>query len=103
MTSKLKHTPGPWKLTSPEKLQEYILYRPLVWSSKGEGHGAICEMKFFDQFDEANARLIAAAPEMIEALILVYKTTALTVDIAMEIQDIIERATGLSIAEVLSE
>ncbi len=54
----IKHTPGPWKITHTA-LNGYR-----VSDSMGWGVAAILK----DTNDEANARLIAAAPEMLELL-----------------------------------
>lgn len=64
----MKHTPGPWVIDA----------NPFeVWISKGPGHGLVCHCAPYcppspnsEQGQEfvANARLIAAAPELLEAL-----------------------------------
>ncbi len=51
-----KHTPGPWVLKDA---------RRLLRGDKETDYG---RAEFFDQELEANARLIAAAPDMLEAL-----------------------------------
>lgn len=53
-----KHTPGPWKTTHSE-VNGYRV-------SDSTGWGVAVVLK--DTNDEANARLIAAAPQMLEAL-----------------------------------
>ncbi len=61
--SKPTHTPGPWKQQNLSVLQEH---------SEGIGLIAHCYANEGHDFDDAeaiaNARLIAAAPELIEAL-----------------------------------
>jgi hypothetical protein len=59
-----KHTPGPWKIEHD--------YKPYVINA-GAGHTicAITGTAAIRPEAEANARLIAAAPEMLEALKLV--------------------------------
>ena len=71
---KAKYTPGPWEIASPTR----------VWSTHADG-GAVCiaaepECNYSSDFQEvkiaskrfheacANARLIAAAPDLLEAL-----------------------------------
>lgn len=59
--SERKHTPGPWRLSghsedSPEKL------------SVEDGYGYFIAEVDFGLAQKANARLIAAAPELLEAL-----------------------------------
>ena len=54
------HTPGPWRA----ELQTSITKGATVWSSGGM---QICETGYAG-FDQANARLIAAAPDMLAAI-----------------------------------
>ena len=60
---KQKHTPGPWKIT-----------RYAALHVETEGHRGICSCgytnstKDIDDENKANARLIAAAPDMLAAL-----------------------------------
>jgi len=68
--SEIKHTPGPWGISSesPKIVKQYDFLgetNVIVGSSSGYTGSA-----FFPTDDEAvhNARLIAAAPEMLEAL-----------------------------------
>lgn len=68
-----KHTPGPWIGTGPsfgDPLPRYTTEIMTVDERDGEGHVSICEMPFHhhDDENEANARLIAAAPDLLEAL-----------------------------------
>lgn len=59
-----KHTPGPWKARRDSELDHEGKLRFEIYSHKGEaitGWGCVRQT-------EANARLIAAAPEMLEAL-----------------------------------
>jgi hypothetical protein len=64
------HTPGPWTVNGPWHIQaatDYAKfkedgYTPIVVAQIVKGHGIELDMM------EANARLIAAAPEMLEAL-----------------------------------
>lgn len=59
-----KHTPGPWRV-GEEAGSEMIVYAP-------DGFAVASTVVFHrnhDQSKSANARLIAAAPELLEALI----------------------------------
>lgn len=63
MADHCKHTPGPWTLDGPHQ----------VWAeSVGEYVAITAEIEDFDAVPrdqaEANARLIAAAPDLLEAL-----------------------------------
>jgi hypothetical protein len=60
-----KHTPGPWTYSDEyidEQSGEYS--EPIVWA--GEKHVAIVRVGI--ESSEGNARLIAAAPDLLEAL-----------------------------------
>lgn len=59
-TTKSQHTPGPWKVTGGET----SFYPMAVRSEVSQ----ICEFHTWDVQKEANARLIAAAPDLLEAL-----------------------------------
>lgn len=108
--NKLKHTPGLWKVIGENKnivkAEErdgekwkilYIFGRP--WSDN----------KQLQEESQANARLIAAAPEMLECLIemVTYldknELNAIKSKTTFEkiMREIIEKATGISIEEVL--
>lgn len=55
--TKAKHTPGPWTVDGDE-----------VWSD--ETQSSVC-MVLHGTGEEANARLIAAAPDMLEAAVMI--------------------------------
>lgn len=56
-----KHTPGPWAYQEDSDAYTHIV--------RGPGNGFICQLAQTTSAEiEANARLIAAAPEMFEAL-----------------------------------
>lgn len=60
----VKHTPGPWQVDGDRNQSEMII-------RQASSHGRIAYMEFttgYADADEANARLIAAAPELLEAL-----------------------------------
>jgi hypothetical protein len=104
---KFKHTPGKWKAVKG------FVGVVLKWFLKmnDESDGILIG-------NEADTRLIAAAPEMLEALIKYYYTTISTyrqflsaagernisiAHIENELKELIERATGLPIEEVLND
>jgi len=71
-----KHTPGPWKLKLARFPNGKLAGVPYVFAPNGpDTYRHVCQ-PFFDDAaspeiraqQEANARLIAAAPELIEAL-----------------------------------
>ena len=125
----LKHTPGPWKAKETNK-ETITIVSP--WSDKVkpescDGYGSylgihISEIKHQNDNPcvskmtaDANARLIAAAPEMLDALICEYKEmcnvcTLRHGDVCEQdgcpnntlIKTVIEKATGLTIEEVLN-
>lgn len=65
------HTPGPWRIEQPND------YTPHIWIT-AEGNPSIAKIETCDyddglgerltDQDQTNARLISAAPEMLEAL-----------------------------------
>ena len=65
MTTENKHTPGPWYAESGHEQRNGQLYWQVT-----DGNDAIMQNQFcWCQGDqEANARLIAAAPDLLEAL-----------------------------------
>lgn len=115
--TKLQHTPGPWEV------QEKCAYGYDIrsdydngwkWIAVAEGEHNGPENDWPDDIQsEANARLIAAAPEMLEELInfCAYNCTDCSGKTAgcsktcglKNAKAIIEKATGLKIEEVLSE
>jgi hypothetical protein len=109
--SKLQHTPGPWKIGTPPPNGEQTI---------GLDNGLMIAISTTgDNIDsKANAHLIAAAPEMLEALITTYKafnTDGHEHDCGqpcegcecfsscpnITVKQAIEKATGMSIEEIL--
>jgi hypothetical protein len=73
-----RHTPGPWDTTTRQGSWDWVVYQ------KADPNIEICQM-FHDGTDlnemgEANARLIAAAPDLLEALIDCSEALALARD-----------------------
>lgn len=57
----MTHTPGPWTATpSPHDKRVYLI--------DSKANGAVGELIYIDTRKEADARLIAAAPDLLEAL-----------------------------------
>ena len=77
---KQKFTPGPWKACKPLFGQQDIRQDPKNWD--GNGYQLICTVpqskkgSHYGEMFEANARLIAAAPELLEALNLLHDNMA---------------------------
>ena len=68
-----KHTPGPWIAAGPSFGDPLPRYTTEIVTEREDEDGAatsICELPFHhhDDENEANARLIAAAPELLELL-----------------------------------
>lgn len=68
-----KHTPGPWTGAGPsfgDPLPRYTTEIVTEWEDEDGEALSICELPFHhhDDENEANARLIAAAPDLLEAL-----------------------------------
>lgn len=99
---KLKHTPGPWAV--------------MAFSDFVDQTGAETICKFFDRNEnnyrnkEANARLIATAPEMLDVLIselsFMVKTTHNDSNIDLlkksNVAKVIEKATSQKIEDILN-
>ena len=64
----MAHTPGPWKVAENlfGNTASYEVYANVETKSGKGGYTRICQITPRDQ--KANARLIAAAPELLEAL-----------------------------------
>jgi hypothetical protein len=113
----VEHTPGPWSVNTDPM---YDSGRPfIVWGPKGPGYGLVAHVapwcpptkqsqpELFEKC-EANARLIAAAPDMYEALreeleiLCAWKITAKVpdglredIDISIEnIRNVLAKAEG---------
>ena len=74
-----QHTPGPWTVQTPEKrkngYENWNTY--CVRSSRNVHLATVGHVDRFHEDDhEANARLIAAAPELLAALELIYSNAA---------------------------
>ena len=113
---KLQHTPGPWRVETCDEGEK--CWCRIIVSEHPDYEGDESENGYYaiitpGALRKHNASLIAAAPDMLEALL---KTRAylLTVDcvfmdpeesagqmLVAEIDDVIERATGLTIKEVM--
>ena len=61
-----KHTPGPWTAEPPSEREYRRCWS--IWPTDASGHVAHITQS---SRDESNARLIAAAPELLDALRLV--------------------------------
>lgn len=72
----MKHTPGPWqRFDDGGRINERHTYGPeyadVIWGPDGPGRGSIADCSPHGRATEesiANARLIAAAPELLDAL-----------------------------------
>ena len=105
--SKLKHTPGPWVKDYHGTIGHIkTLCNPHVHTKTIIKYRySMCEEILTEEEIQANARLIAAAPEMLEALIEQYKWlySKAYYQTAELLKPAIEKATGMSIEEVLSQ
>jgi hypothetical protein len=61
----MKHTPGPWKIQSATRNYDNF-------KIEAEGWGIITNIEDNSNESEGNARLIAAAPELLEMLKITY-------------------------------
>lgn len=72
----MKHTPGPWELSEAEYKEGFGTYRRVEQVEQfGDVVGSVCIRHAvnhtLDACGEANARLIAAAPDLLSALVMV--------------------------------
>lgn len=107
MSEKLKHTPGPWRYEVEKKnSNEFnIIFNDCYFvATTWNGVEGL-------QNSESNARLISVAPDMLEILIKQYKWLIATQQIynpvemlfvISEVREIIEKATGLKIEEIIN-
>ena len=82
-----KHTPGHWKYYHEKSGDCYVIR---------SSHGALAETFYSLGRDEANARLIAAAPDLLEALeeiITINNRRGTLIEAARVAQEAIRKAT----------
>lgn len=76
----MSHTPGPWMVAGPSFGDPLPRYTTCVVTEEDDDGEVvdICEFPVsdYDEQNEANARLIAAAPDMLEALEAIVKSLA---------------------------
>jgi hypothetical protein len=95
-----QHTPGPWIGAGPsfgDPLPRYTTSIMTEWEHEDGGYIEICELPFHhhDDENEANARLIAAAPDLLEALQHLMVAHGEQLDYAFQqAQEAIAKATG---------
>ncbi len=91
---KVKHTPGPWKI-EPELFKYYFQITSDTGKKVASCHAG-SNKHTDDQSDElcANARLIAAAPDLLEALQLLIAAERIGVKDGAKACAAIKKATG---------
>ena len=101
--SDVKHTSGPWRIEFRHDGFPFGVSSPDTWKHDLD---FVCELHRTDTLEEleANARLIASAPELLEALkelnhqmrdvLAYYPVPALCVDAAKKADEAIAKATG---------
>jgi hypothetical protein len=103
---KTKHTPGPWTLDYNGE-QGFTIVKINRSKIIDEFEQVICQRSTgHNQIEtEANARLIAASPEMLEVLIDVYRNELYyqMAPIKDRVKIIIEKATGQTIEELTNQ
>lgn len=86
-----KHRPGPWGIFPHGEYK-----RMYIETENSPGYSICCFPAGHDETDKANARLIAAAPELLEALKMYVDTTSQPPDKLMEhilnVLDLAEKA-----------
>lgn len=84
---KAKHTPGPWEITT-HGIKEDGMYIPIyaedgLWISEAKGRGGIPGSKVGPNNNAeiaANAALIAAAPDLLAALVALVDCVSVRID-----------------------
>lgn len=92
-----KHTPGPWFLAEKVEGKHTVTNLRRIRSEReGMEHGAVCEVYGITDGSEAhaNARLIAAAPDLLESLAFVIRGVPDTWEGVQKARAAIEKATG---------
>jgi hypothetical protein len=71
--SEVKHTPGPWSYSGDDD-GDFVVWGPgrdeFLANVDQESFGPVPPMKVAFDINQANARLIAAAPDLLEALVV---------------------------------
>ena len=105
MNKKLNHTKGPWKHTKGHignKIADFVSTDKKIYDGMHIHNG---EKTFGESSEEseANARLIAAAPDMLECVIRLYKNLkSFGSNISKEnAVEVIEKATGERIENLI--
>jgi len=101
---KLKHTPGPWKVKEGAGGINIVVMPEKEKLGEGNKY-ATCGGMGNTEEREADLKLIAAAPEMLEALINIFKEPKKTtyIEDVENILKIIEKATGIKTEEFFGE
>lgn len=87
-----KHTPGPWSIHKRGPAERYEVQHGIP------GNGSPICVTFCGSQQEANARLIAAAPELLHVLQIVSDEVRLGVPISIEfVRAAIAKAAGTNI------
>jgi hypothetical protein len=91
-----KHTPAPWYIGVATSTIESPIGEKFfgVGSAEGRGICRVSRLSTLDNEDEANASLIAAAPELLAACELAVKSLASFPDRAAVVQAAIAKAKG---------
>lgn len=92
-----QHTPGPWSVTSEiDRIFNGELIRPGKPEERNTPVAVVCDFNRFDRDDErkANARLIAAAPDLLAACEAALSDGPEHFAVAKQLQAAIARATG---------
>lgn len=76
MGERAEHTPGPWSMEGPDPFGDYNIHEPTARLAIG----AVVSNLRSPKVVEANARLIAAAPDLLEALATCQKALAMMIE-----------------------
>lgn len=111
MSDQLKFTPGPWRIGNLASWDGYTgkPYRN-VWAGDDdnpsvEGPSRVIARAIESDDVDANARLIAAAPDLLAACMAVFRNGEAMIrrDVLDGLRDAIEKATGTDLITALTE
>jgi hypothetical protein len=102
----MKHTPGPWRAGYASEMERAVQMLVRAEQIDGQPYVAVVPSRGIgDHSHMANARLIAAAPDLLMACIAAFKSKggALPISTWLEIQAAVEKATGTPLVKFLME
>jgi hypothetical protein len=85
MAEEVKHTPGPWSFSEARTVEN----EAMVLGGKGQDFGLVAVVTL-----DPDARLIAAAPELLDVLQVLWEAHGVPYELAGRVEKAIAKATG---------